>query len=241
MTYSMVTFLFHALMLAPMAARLLSSLLGWFTVAACCGMLGFSVICGGLVTFIGFQSADVLARCLVVTGAANVLFFVLVAKDSVPAWLEPFQSGVHTFAGPVHFLALLIASSGYGPYPQHYVLMQLVMVATILGYLFVGGVFSLSGAQNVATVYTVLYLLEKSIEAEWLWGEAAWLALFCLSLCMWRASLFLKAHPGYLVPLLSTNAFKSRVRTSLAPMPSDTCQASCSPDEKAEDERTQVQ
>lgn len=217
-TYMVVTYLFHVLILAPMAVTLRSTLLGWLTVAASCGMMGFSVICGGLVTFIGFESKDALARCLIVTCVANVVFLAMVAVDRLPAWLEPFQTGVHTFAGPVHFLSLLIASSAYGPYSQYYLAWQLVMAAALLVQLIVGGIYSLPAAQNVAVVYTVLYLLEKSAEARWLWGEAAWLTLFVLSLCMWRISLFLKANPEYLMPLLSTNAFKARGPDYIMPL-----------------------
>merc|ERR1719321_1104029 len=125
----MVAHLFHALMFAPMAVTLRSSLIGWLTVAASCGVLGFSVACGGLVTFIGFSSRDALARCLVVTCLANACFLVMMAVNRLPSWLHPFRAGVHTFAGPVYFLSLLIASSYYGPYRKYYFAMQLVMAA----------------------------------------------------------------------------------------------------------------
>jgi len=209
-TYIVVVHLFHALMLAPLAVKVQSSLLGWLTVAAICGMLGFNVVCGGLVTAIGFHSEDALARCMVVTCVANVGYLVMMAADRLPSWLQPFRTGVHTFAGPVYFLGLLIASSYYGPYRKHYFAMQLVMAAALLLQIVFGGMYNLPATQNVAAVYTVLYLMEKSTEAPWLWGDCVWLTLFGISLCMWRLSLFLKTNPHYLTPLLSTDAFKPR-------------------------------
>ena len=192
------------LTVAPVAILHASNLLGWLTVLAAYGFLGFSVACCGLCWYIGFEDENAIERVAVTSLSLLVGFTVLhwtVTKGD-PLLLAPFESACTIMGSITLFLALLIASSLHYSYP-HYgnnwkAKNALMLVLLVVG-LFAGHVSGMHGLANTSTVFCVLWSVEKWVELHLDLRWNGWLLMLLLSLIMYKAALWLHDHPEFVV------------------------------------------
>lgn len=138
-----------------------SALIGFISVAALFGALGFFVRSYPFMTVIGFEDEDALNRA---TGTAFVLlaffiFYRITAGTSF--YVELFSQGVYLIGGLVGFTGLLIlAYQGYGK-SRRYISRQIPMIVGGIAAIFFGSVFSIPEIQKIGGTFFGLYLLEK--------------------------------------------------------------------------------
>ncbi|HEY4487067.1 MAG TPA: hypothetical protein VJB70_05080 [Candidatus Paceibacterota bacterium] len=141
-----------------------SDYVGFITVAAFMGMLGFSAFvipCGYVV---GFRDKDTLSS------ATSAAFFTLigfvalriVGKD-VP-YIHVFEQGALWLGSFVGFLGLLIASSKWYYNRASYPLMQIITILAGMVAIGIGSVFDIPQLLGIGGTFFVLYLIERPFE-----------------------------------------------------------------------------
>jgi len=180
-----------------------STLLGYASVVAFYAAIGFRVVAYGLCTCVGFDDESAMERCAVMSflllsgmGAARFLNTTF----NLGGHLTPFRSPVSVFGGIVLFLALLIMSSRFyrkSPYGTRYLKINLITLVLLLSFMVLGLVSGLPGMSNTATVFLVLWLMEKyadlHLESEW----NGWVLVLALSVTVWRSALWLHSRPEF--------------------------------------------
>jgi hypothetical protein len=198
-----------AITVAPLAMAHDSNLLGYASVIAFYATLGFRVAAYGLCYCVGFEDEDAMQRSAVtsflllcITGGARFLNNTF----SLGGHFAPFRSAVSVFGGVVLFLALLIMSSRYYRHStngKRYITVNLITLTLLLGFMLLGFVGGLPGMANTATVFLVLWLVEKyadvHLESEW----NGWVLVLVLSVAAWRGALWLHSRPQFTASLLN--------------------------------------
>src|SRR3990167_3032941 len=199
---------FMGLFAFPMTFLFRSSLIGWVSVICLYSILGFTIIGGGLCYFIGFNSKETCARCVVTSFLFIVLFSAYKIAGLPVQYLIPFASPLMILGNTVYFLGLLIiASSFYSRRnAEQYIIFQMLMILSIILAFFVGAVFSIAPMFNVAGVFFVMFIFEKVIELDvWRNGAGIWVLGFLLSVSLFIISFFLHGHPGIIVSLFDSS------------------------------------
>lgn len=199
---------------APLAMAHDSTLLAYASVMSCYAAIGFRVVAFGLCTGIGFRDDSTMERCAVtsfvlLSGMGGARF--LNASFSLGVHLAPFRSAVSVFGSIVFFLAMLIMSSrfyhpshrrGIGPSGRHpYLFVNFVTLVTLLGFMAVGLVGGLPGMANTATVFMVLWLVEKYADFHVTSAWNGWVLVLVLSVATWRGALRLHSSPDFISSL----------------------------------------
>lgn len=161
-----------------------SELIGFFSVGAFFGALGFFVESYPFMTVIGFEDEDALNRS---TGTAFILLSLFTAykiSGTDLPYANLFAYGAYLIGSLVGFTGLLIlAYEGY--YKKNYIVRQLPIIAAGIAALFFGSVFSIPEIQKIGGTFFGLYLLEKvfDVPSEGRVGYAIkGLAISCLAL-----------------------------------------------------------
>ena len=124
-------------------------------------------------------------------------------------YLDDFQSPTITFSTVLLFLALLIFSSLYYV-PSYrnglgnrydYLSRQLIMIIFLTITLFVGNLYQIDGLSNTATVYLVLYLMEKYSELHSRNNWNFWILIFLFSIILYKCALFLHGNPEFVIKI----------------------------------------
>eukprot|EP00879_Flechtneria_rotunda_P027099 GHRR01028967.1.p1 GENE.GHRR01028967.1~~GHRR01028967.1.p1 ORF type:complete len:341 (+),score=99.01 GHRR01028967.1:1212-2234(+) len=203
---------FAALALASAAVAHQSQLCGFLAVTAWFAALGFVVIPFGCGWSVGWGSVDDMLRCELASG--SLLLGLLLCRLLLPStsehvqgsqassWqlIQPFRLGVSVFGGVCLFLAGLIRSSKWYSTGRSYWISNTTYLLLILASIAVGALAGLTGLHNTALTFLILWVSQKAIEVTA--GRATWIAMFALSLTLWRCSLYLTTHPGWLASLL---------------------------------------
>lgn len=142
-----------------------SQMLGFITVMALLGALGFSAMMWPGVIALGFEDDDALGK------ATSAAFLILIGfcaaritADASPT-LAIFEKGALFMGSFVGYLGLLVASSRWYEHKRYpYVLFQIVTVAAGIGAIAVGSIFGIGELQKIGGTFFVIYLLEKIIE-----------------------------------------------------------------------------
>ena len=186
-----------------------STFLGYVAVVALYAAIGFHVVAYGLCLAIGFEDDSAMEACAVtsfmlLTGVGALRF--LNTSFGWAASLEPFRSAVSVFGSVILFLALLIMSSRfyrrarYG-HRSYYGFVNVLTLVLLLGFMAVGLVGGLAGMANTATVFLVLWLVEKyadfHVELDW----NVWVLVLVLSVAAWRGALWLHSRPQFVASL----------------------------------------
>ena len=141
------------------------------------------------------------------------IFLGLKVSGVAEEWavLTPFGSAISVFGTIMLFLSLLIISSQH--YDHHptgrltsngrWWYSNALMLTLLLLLNAAGHTFGLVGMANTATTFAVLWIVEKygEFHLENAWN--GWVLLLMLSVAAWRGSLYLHAHPGYIVSMFS--------------------------------------
>merc|ERR1711907_892197 len=165
----------------PWALHYQSKLYGYITTVAAYNALGFGVAHQRLCWFIGFNSEQAMHRVCASSLCLVSMFLSLklsgAANDSL--LLTPFGSATSVFGTIMLFLSLLVLLNA------------------------VGHTFGLVGMANTATTFGVLWTMEKygEFHLEHRWN--GWVLLLMFSVVAWRGSLYLHAHPDYIVSMFS--------------------------------------
>lgn len=143
------------------AAAYQSELIGFFSVGALFGALGFFVRSYPFMTVIGFEDEDALNRA---TGTAFILLALFVAYrvfgTSVP-YAKYFSYGTYVIGSLVGFTGLLIlAYEGYSE-SRGWGVRQMPIIIGGLAALYFGSVYAIPELQKIGGTFFGLYLLEK--------------------------------------------------------------------------------
>jgi len=195
---------FLLFLFVPFAHYFNSVMLGYFSVIAFYGILGFSVACYGLCYLIGFDSDEAMGRVACTSTILMIIFSALKIMGIKNSWIYPFSSAIMTFGAITLFLALLIMSSKY--YYRRsigYGKAQLLFITVLMISTFVGFVFHIEPIKNVALTFGVLFFMEKTAEsAKWSGGTIMVLFLF-FSVALYFISYFLSSHPNFIISMFS--------------------------------------
>eukprot|EP00746_Dinoflagellata_sp_MGD_P078416 gnl/MRDRNA2_/MRDRNA2_31362_c0_seq2.p1 gnl/MRDRNA2_/MRDRNA2_31362_c0~~gnl/MRDRNA2_/MRDRNA2_31362_c0_seq2.p1 ORF type:complete len:456 (+),score=41.66 gnl/MRDRNA2_/MRDRNA2_31362_c0_seq2:111-1478(+) len=187
--------------LAPLALIHDSRLIGFLTILAVYGALGF--VCGafGLGYYIGFAGEEAITRCITASVLLIVTFTTLRICAADLTFMRPFATGAMCLGNVMYFLGLLIWSSKSRSYREAppYVARQAIMIGSLLIALLVGNVFSLNSMSNTATTFLVLWLMEKELEVRW--SGFGVVVLFANFVFLYFISHYLHTHPEHIVSL----------------------------------------
>eukprot|EP00933_Yihiella_yeosuensis_P019882 TRINITY_DN16032_c3_g1_i1.p1 TRINITY_DN16032_c3_g1~~TRINITY_DN16032_c3_g1_i1.p1 ORF type:complete len:456 (-),score=54.66 TRINITY_DN16032_c3_g1_i1:54-1421(-) len=193
-----LTFTLQALNTASLALLHNDSLLGWATILAVYGALGFvfGAFCCGF--FVGFESEDATLRAIFASVALVVTFTSLRISGAGVTVLRPFASAAMCMGNVMYFLALLIKCGRFNYYWRNnkgfsYGQMQAAMVGSLLAAMLIGNVYVLPSMANTATVFFVLYLLQKECEVNW--GGALIVVIFANFVGLYYIAHYLTTHP----------------------------------------------
>ena len=122
--------------------------------------------------------------------------------------LRPFRTAASVMGSVVLFLALLIRASRFyignrrnNNSQMPYVWRNIMCLAGILVFMFLGLTSGLDGVSNTATVFLVLFLVDKYAEFHMDMEWSGWVLVLLMSLIMWRSALWLHAHPGIIASM----------------------------------------
>eukprot|EP00051_Salpingoeca_urceolata_P014905 m.190296 g.190296 ORF g.190296 m.190296 type:complete len:616 (-) comp18225_c0_seq5:99-1946(-) len=186
----------------PFAIYYQSTLMAYASTALGASALGFGVACYGMCYVIGFRSKNALQRATVTAGLVLDLLGLAVVLDmSGPKLLAPFASPMTVLGGVVHFMGLLIISSRWYHHDTDlsYTARQALFIGSTGILAAAGFVLGFPGMANTATVFTVLYCMEKYTEfhLELKWN--GWVLMLMLSATLYRCALHLHSHPEYVI------------------------------------------
>ncbi|KNC50392.1 uncharacterized protein AMSG_06883 [Thecamonas trahens ATCC 50062] len=179
------------------------ALMAWIAVASFYSAVGFSVVPLGLRYLVGFHSPETMVRVSITSTIVLGTFAALRVCGAEYAAMQLLAAPTSVFGTLTLLLAQLIASSRfYAWWSLPYYVRQLTMIATLGVLLGFGAIGGSPGMFNTATTFTVLYVVEKVLELEFLWSSSiAPLTILAIFVAMYAASLFLASHPGWLVSI----------------------------------------
>ena len=179
-----------------------SQVLGFMTIIALEGLLGFTVIVGPLCIGLGFNSDKVMPRATAASFLILLVYLLTRISGGEVGIFHVFQTGAFFVGTFVYFLGLLILSSWYyhcwGKDKQigTFWVMQVVTIASGVAALYLGSVFGIGTLLGVGGSIFVIYLLEKYSELPWSEIGFAW-GLLGAGLLLFGFALFAYHHPQY--------------------------------------------
>ncbi|MEK7627872.1 MAG: hypothetical protein AAB421_00430 [Patescibacteria group bacterium] len=141
---------------------------GFLTMAAVMGVLGYTVVVSPFCYGFGFKDDDQIATgssaALLILSAYTVqhIFF-----PGAPAWVKVFAPGAFWLGSLVSFTGILIMSNvwyGRGAERSNYGLMQAVALVIYLGGVFAGMTFGINPLAGMAGFFFVFWVAAKFIE-----------------------------------------------------------------------------
>jgi len=207
--FMQVVNIYLALVWGPQAVIYQSELLGFFTVGAVYGALGFSVACYGLCWVIGFDSKNTLYRVVANSVVLMIVFtlfrvgvLAIILQADPHYFLSPFATAVLTLGSVTYFLGLLIVSAPHVvSAAEDYWRIQIMMVLSLLLIVSVGAVYHIAPLYNTACVFGVLYAMAKVAEQRIWRGGMVFVGLFGFFACLYVIALYLRTHPGFIVAM----------------------------------------
>lgn len=181
-----------ALALAPIAISHDSKLIGFIAVLAVYGAMGFMFCAFGFGFLIGFEGRVAAVRCLASSVLLVVLFTGLRIAGVESSYLRPFSTGAMCLGNVMFFLAMLILSNTWRV-NKWYVAINAAMLGTLLLAMLIGNVYALPSMSNTATVFFVLWVMEKELEVRW--GGFGIVVLFLNFVALYFIAHYLHTHP----------------------------------------------
>lgn len=191
-----VQFLILTVVYAGCALYYESSLLGFMTIIALEGLLGFTVVVAPLCIAMGFESDKVMPRATAASFGilSTYLITIITMGDFGP--FKVFESGALFVGAFVYFLGLLIMSSYYYEKANKYLLMQIITIVSGFAAFYIGSVFKIDSLLGVGGTFFSIYLLTKYIELP-LKELGAAVSLLGAGLILFLFSLFAYNFPQY--------------------------------------------
>lgn len=141
-----------------------SSGIGFLSVAALMGLVGFSVEIEQLCYMIGFKDKQSIP---VATITGFILLAIFITLRILNLHLMPvmlFESGAFWLGGLVMYCGLLIMSTKWYDNDFPYVLMQILTISAGVAALAIGNIWELNVFRGIGGTFFILYLLEKPFE-----------------------------------------------------------------------------
>jgi len=163
---------FGTLFLAWTPAALLygSSVLGFLSIAALMGLVGFSVWIMPLCYVVGFKDESALGKATA-TAFSVLTLFVALRMLGLESWPIPvFQNGAFWLGSFVGFIGLLIASSRWYDDRDRAIpcaLANALMLAAGLAAIVIGTMWDIGPLRGVGGTFLVLWFLEKPFEFKY--------------------------------------------------------------------------
>jgi len=211
--------LYAVLTLLPLALIFHSQLIAFAVVTSLYYLLGFSVVCGGLCWFIGFEKEETMARAASCSALILTLLVVVrlnVDSDSIyNEALEPFRAPLSIYGSIVLDIALLIIShpSTSVDLRRHKVDLRRIlwlnalMIAALMFQLFFGTAVGLPGMHNTACVFGILWVTMHYSRFHFeVLHLNAWVFILIASMATWRSALWLHANPDFVVKCFTHGA-----------------------------------
>jgi hypothetical protein len=162
---------------------------------------------------IGFQTEDALLRAIA-TGFLTqpfIIFLEITLTSTSPflPYLQPFLGPLMVFGHIVYYLALLIFAAFGGSFSygrSNYGFAQFLMIGSRLTSLALGSYFTIPALVNVAIVYGIIYLVEKTVEMVGN-SKLIYVILFALSAGLYLTAIYLSANPQFLYSLIDTTRY----------------------------------
>jgi hypothetical protein len=188
-------FLVLAAFYSPLAIILKSQMIGFISVIAVMGFLGFSAMVIPCGYAIGFRDDDALERSTV-AGFMMVLFFVT-ARMGMPyiPQLAYFERGALFLGTFVGYLGLLIASSRWYSGRSSYALFQFVTIVAGISALVVGSIWNIGELTKIGGTFFVLYLIEKPFEIPLKKGSHYAMVGLFVSAVVYFGCAYASSHP----------------------------------------------
>jgi len=179
-----------------------SKMIGFITVGAFEGLIGFSMWFGRLCYAFGFNSQETARRALIVSGLLLVVHVSgILELQTIAAQASVFEIGILFLGTFVYFLALLVLSSSWHDRYGGKNLVLYNVLAIVSGLLaFYLGAFSpnLRILRAVGGTFFVFYLLEKWSEIEW--GKAWSIGLLGAGCFLAGLGIMAKTHLEWFLP-----------------------------------------
>lgn len=196
----------HGLTLVPLAVLHQSTLLGYAATMSFLSAMGFGGAMHPFCYCIGWDSKDDAARTGMACGLAMAGFAAARIWEVNSRYLAPFVSSVSVLGGLGHFLALLILSNRW--HHRHsanelnsYGIYNAGMLASLMGFQYVGRVYGLGGLANTTTTFFVLWVLEKAHELNDALELSGWFLVLGGSLVTYYSALWLHSNPEFVVSM----------------------------------------
>lgn len=179
-----------------------SQVLGFMTIIALEGLLGFTVIVGPLCIGLGFNSDKVMPRATAASFLILLVYLLTRISGGEVGIFHVFQTGAFFIGTFVYFLGLLILSSWYyhcwGSDKQvgTFWVMQVVTIVSGVAALYIGSLFGINTLLGVGGTFFVIYLLEKYSELPWSEIGFAW-GLLGAGALLFGFALFAYYNPQY--------------------------------------------
>jgi len=186
-----------ALVCVPLAIYYNSLLLSFTATLTIYGILGFSTACYGLCYVVGFNSEDAMLRVAVTSFLLLSISTGIKMAWGNPWWMEAFRAPISIVGSLTLYLACLIYASYWsGHSTKTWLKRQTPMVISlILGQVAGLTVLSQTGLSNTATVFMVMYILEKACDLHSHKKWNGWVLIFFLSCVGYYSALRLHANP----------------------------------------------
>ncbi len=218
--YEIMLFILSAFW-AYLAVASSSHVVGFMSIMALLGALGF--ICGHIpgVSFIGFQSYEVVARTTIAGGLILALHVLLLITATNSVAIDAFREGMSFMGSTVYFTGILIMSSKSYSYissynrgrrdvhwPRYWSMQVLTILSGLLA-LYLGSVFNISTLSGIGGTLFCLYILEKYYEIPWK-GMGYYWSLFGLGTLLYTISVCAQTYPQYFIFGGKTEAIASQ-------------------------------
>jgi len=194
----------------PLALHYQSTLLAYMATMAICHCLGFSVLIFPFCYCIGWRDKDTMI-CSASTGAVLLTTYTAAKIMRVlPVEAQLFESPISVMGCIMMFLCLLIVCNLHydyrrgAPISQRYCQANVVFLLTAMVCVYVGNVFVMTGLANTATVFLVMWCLEKYAELHFELKFNVWIFILFISAFMYKAALWLHTNPAFVASLFSS-------------------------------------
>ena len=192
-----------------------SQVLGFAAVVALFSLLGFVVVPMGCGWMVGWMKPDTVLVTALTAGSLSLVLILrkvvdrLESSDTIALsiaffdyFFKPFSSGFSVFGSMTLLLAGLIWSSRYYKNSDliKYPAANVANIILILLYVGLGAILGDDSFRNSGATFLVLYLSQKTFEAEFM---SIWFAILFGSAGLVGVGFFLKSHPHFLLSLLA--------------------------------------
>lgn len=182
----------------PTTIIIQSEIIGFISIIALMGALGFSTAIGVCEYYLGFEDMSALGR------ATSIAFLILIAYVAMNAvsqyiyFLKFFEKGALFMGSFIGYLGLLIAScKWYEVKWVNYWCMQAITIFAGISALTLGSILGIGMLSKIGGTFFVLYLIEKPFEIPVQKRTHSALIGLGVSILIYFGCLYAKANPEY--------------------------------------------